>query len=294
MATVEMATELLPHAGKRRRGAPPRAWDVPPQPARACQARGCRAAADEATAHPGPASRGGRTARRCRRHVVHVARAGPRHQSVRTGARRARADAAVRHARAHAPVHSRRRRDDDRAPVLELCPTVQPLIDQLEPYPAAVMNDRLDLLAYNQRLASFFPDLESIPIEDRNVLWLAFTDPAWREVIIDWDDAVGRLVGDRAPWPSTSTSRPGRRSSRVSSRLSRVCGHVGAARRRGRSRAARSGRCTRPRRLSLDYTNLWLGQRLGTRIVAFTPADDRTRIRLERFCTKRRLLVWWR
>jgi hypothetical protein len=33
--------------------------------------------------------------------------------------------------------------------------------------------------------------------------------------------------------------------------------------------------------LSLDYTNLWLGQRLGTRIVAFTPADERTRERLE-------------
>jgi hypothetical protein len=34
--------------------------------------------------------------------------------------------------------------------------------------------------------------------------------------------------------------------------------------------------------LSLVYTNLWLGQRLGTRIVAFTPADERTRRRLER------------
>jgi hypothetical protein len=33
--------------------------------------------------------------------------------------------------------------------------------------------------------------------------------------------------------------------------------------------------------LSLDYTNLWLGQRLGTRIVAFTPADARTHARLE-------------
>src|SRR4029453_19340393 len=33
--------------------------------------------------------------------------------------------------------------------------------------------------------------------------------------------------------------------------------------------------------LSLDYTTLWLGQGLGTRIVAFSPADERTRRKLE-------------
>jgi hypothetical protein len=33
--------------------------------------------------------------------------------------------------------------------------------------------------------------------------------------------------------------------------------------------------------LLLDYTNLWVGQQVGTRIIAFTPADERTRQRLE-------------
>jgi hypothetical protein len=33
--------------------------------------------------------------------------------------------------------------------------------------------------------------------------------------------------------------------------------------------------------LTLEYTNLWLGQRLGTRIVAYTPGDERTRKKLE-------------
>jgi hypothetical protein len=33
--------------------------------------------------------------------------------------------------------------------------------------------------------------------------------------------------------------------------------------------------------LSVEYTNLWLGERLGTRIVAFTPADERTRRQLD-------------
>jgi hypothetical protein len=34
--------------------------------------------------------------------------------------------------------------------------------------------------------------------------------------------------------------------------------------------------------LLLDYTNLWLNPSLGVRIIAFSPADDRTRRRLER------------
>jgi hypothetical protein len=33
--------------------------------------------------------------------------------------------------------------------------------------------------------------------------------------------------------------------------------------------------------LNVDYTNLWVGQQVGTRIVAYTPADARTRERLE-------------
>jgi hypothetical protein len=34
--------------------------------------------------------------------------------------------------------------------------------------------------------------------------------------------------------------------------------------------------------MRFDYTYLWIGQRLGTRIVTYTPADDETRLRLER------------
>lgn len=33
--------------------------------------------------------------------------------------------------------------------------------------------------------------------------------------------------------------------------------------------------------LHFGYTYLWLGQRLGTRIVTYTPTDARTRRRLE-------------
>src|SRR4051794_22045063 len=59
---------------------------------------------DATPPHTWTAPRRGRSARGCRRYLVHVARAGPRHQSIGAGARRDREDAAVRHARALAPV----------------------------------------------------------------------------------------------------------------------------------------------------------------------------------------------
>ena len=166
---------------------------------------------------------------------------------------------------------------------LGLCTTVQPLIDQLEPFPAVVVNSRLDLLACNRAYASFFPDLESIPTEDRNILWLAFTNTEWRAAIVDRDDVLGRMVAeyrgamaehlDDPAW-KTLVARLHRASPEFAALWER---HdvVGVESRLKRARHPEVGL------LRLVYTNLWLGQGLGTRIVAFTPADERSRAKLE-------------
>src|SRR6185312_878933 len=88
---------------ERRRDPPQRAGGVRPQPARADHARERRPYLGPAATHARPAARGGCAARRRRRHLVHVARAGPRHQRVRPGARRDRAHAPLRRDRALAP-----------------------------------------------------------------------------------------------------------------------------------------------------------------------------------------------
>src|SRR4029450_7088736 len=61
-----------------------------------------------------------------------------------------------------------------------LCPPVHPRIDRFEPFPAMVVNSRLDLLAYNRVYASFFDELHTIQIEDRNILCLPYTHPQWQ------------------------------------------------------------------------------------------------------------------
>jgi transcriptional regulator with XRE-family HTH domain len=163
-----------------------------------------------------------------------------------------------------------------------LCPTVQPLIDQLEPYPAMVVNARLDLLAYNRAYASFFDDLDTIPTEDRNILWLVFTHPQWRSAIVDWDDVAGLVAEYRAAM-AEHLDDPAWKT--LVARLHRSSPEFGAIWERHDVQLADS-RMKRTRHptaglLNLVYTNLWIGQHVGIRIVAFTPADERTRQRLE-------------
>jgi transcriptional regulator with XRE-family HTH domain len=164
-----------------------------------------------------------------------------------------------------------------------LCPTLQPLIDQLEPFPAMVVSARLDLLAYNRVYASFFPDLEAISIEDRNVLWLVFTNPEWQATIVDWDDIVGRMVAEYRAAMADHLDDPAWRN--LVNRLLRTSPEFGAVWERHDVQGveSRTKRAMHPSAglLKLVYTNLWVGQQVGTRIVAFTPADSRTRERLD-------------
>src|SRR3954466_12564615 len=73
-------------------------------------------------------------------------------------------------------------------------PTIQPLLHQLEPYPAAVVNGRYDILAYNRTYQALIGPLDELPTEDRNMLWLMFTDPEVRSRMVNWEQAAGFLV----------------------------------------------------------------------------------------------------
>jgi transcriptional regulator with XRE-family HTH domain len=167
---------------------------------------------------------------------------------------------------------------------LALYPTVQPLIDQFEPYPAIALSARLDLLAYNRPYASFFSDLEEIPLEDRNALWLAFTHPEWDTAIVDREEVLGRMVAEYRAAMAEHLDDPAWKA--LVARLHRASPEFTAFWERHDVQGAesRTKRAMHPTAglLSLDYTNLWLAPNLGTRIVAFTPADDQTRDRLER------------
>jgi transcription regulator MmyB-like protein/helix-turn-helix protein len=163
-----------------------------------------------------------------------------------------------------------------------LPPTIQPLLDHLVPYPACVRNARYDVLAYNPTYSHLFGDLDKLPFEDRNALWLCFTNPSWRAAMIDWEDATRQMVAELRAAMAEHVAEPAWKC--LISRLS-TASHEFAELWERHDVAAPENRTKRFMHadvglLRLDYTNLWLGQRLGTRMVTYTPADPETEARL--------------
>ena len=79
------------------------------------------------------------------------------------------------------------------------------LIDAFEPAPAYVLGPRWEFAAWNAAQARLYPPIETLPEEDRSLLWVLFADPATRDLIVDWDLhsrqalAEFRAVDDRGP-----------------------------------------------------------------------------------------------
>jgi transcriptional regulator with XRE-family HTH domain len=69
-----------------------------------------------------------------------------------------------------------------------LAPGYQRFLDQLDPFPAVAMSWRYDILAYNTAYRFLRCDLEQIPLEERNFLWLFFTHSAYVDFVEDRDN----------------------------------------------------------------------------------------------------------
>lgn len=64
--------------------------------------------------------------------------------------------------------------------------SMQQVLDSLEPNPAYITCPRWDLLAWNRAACLVFSGFDRKPLAERNLLWLAFTDQAMRQLFINW------------------------------------------------------------------------------------------------------------
>ncbi len=101
--------------------------------------------------------------------------------------------------------------------------TLRDVLDAQGDNPAYLIDAHLNLLAWNQAAIDVFgmpDDLAGVPAEERNLLWLIFTDDS-RYLLVDWErhaklllaqfrDASRHLVGD--PWFDGFVERLKRRS----------------------------------------------------------------------------------
>ncbi|MBS2551145.1 helix-turn-helix domain-containing protein [Catenulispora sp. NL8] len=169
----------------------------------------------------------------------------------------------------------------------ELSPTVTPafqaMLDRLEPFPACLQNGRYDILAYNRAFSRLMCDMDRLPREDRNCIWLAFTNDQWRAATGDLEDSIRVMVAKFRAAMAEHLAEPAWRNLHdrlmelpefrdlwdrhevvaVSDNTKHIDNpHVGY--------------------LKLMNTSLWLAPQAGARLLTYVPEDDQTRVRLER------------
>jgi transcriptional regulator with XRE-family HTH domain len=168
------------------------------------------------------------------------------------------------------------------------CPTITPsvlrIMEQLEPLPVVALNSRFDVLAYNRTYRYLLTDLDAVPPGERNVMWLAFTDPLWRTIMVDHEAATAGMVARFRGAMADHVAEPAWKSLVKRLRLAspefealweqREVGTSGHGEKRFRNQ--------REGLMHFEFTTLWLGPRQSSRLVTYTPADDETRERVER------------
>ncbi|MEU9342487.1 helix-turn-helix transcriptional regulator [Streptomyces sp. NPDC048278] len=80
------------------------------------------------------------------------------------------------------------------APV-KVDPLLERLVRELSPKPAYVMNPWWDLLAYNDAYAELLGGLDQRPEDERNILWITFTESRGSGLFVDWLGEARSLAG---------------------------------------------------------------------------------------------------
>jgi transcriptional regulator with XRE-family HTH domain len=163
-------------------------------------------------------------------------------------------------------------------------PATRALLDKLEPFPASVTNGRFDLLAYNHAYTHLAGDLDALPFEDRNTMWLCFTHPSRRTMLLDRDEAMRRMVGQYRAAMAEHVGEPAwkclvKRLQQASPEFVELWKRHDVIEPENATK-----RFLHPDvgLLQFTYTNLWLSPRMNVRLVTYVPADEGTRAAMER------------
>lgn len=78
--------------------------------------------------------------------------------------------------------------------VEDVSPAVRRLVAHLGPNPAWITGRRGDLLAWNRAAMAVFGDYSGLAEGRRNLVWLVFTDPHLRTLLIDWEQSARHLL----------------------------------------------------------------------------------------------------
>ena len=165
-----------------------------------------------------------------------------------------------------------------------LTPAARRIMDQLSGFPSVALNERFDILAYNRTFAKVIIDLDALPPEDHNLLWLAFTHEEWRRAMPMRDQVCERLVATFRAAMANHVGEPAWQD--LANRLSAASADFAQlwARHDIQPPGQRLKLVDSPLvgLLRLESASLWTSQGGAVRLVVYTPQDDETAARLQR------------
>lgn len=158
------------------------------------------------------------------------------------------------------------------------------MLDQLAPFPAVIQNSRFDILAYNSTYGRLLCDLDALPEEDRNCLWLAFTNADWRASLVDLDKTLCVMAAKFRASMAGHVAEPAwkalvARLEAASPEFREIWARQEVVRPVSHSKIFRHKEVGL---LRLSSTGLWTGPNHGPKMLTYTPDDEESRERLER------------
>jgi transcriptional regulator with XRE-family HTH domain len=161
-------------------------------------------------------------------------------------------------------------------------PQQRATLAKLDPFPATVQSAKYDILAYNRAYNSLITNVDEIPVEDRNCLWLMFTDDRWRKQVVDWDGAATRMVANLRGAMADHVGDSGWKSFIARLRAASPEFAERWDRHEVRGIESKSKRFRHPEVgvLTFDTTYTWLAPRSGRRLLVYVPADAETERRI--------------
>ncbi|QIK11580.1 helix-turn-helix domain-containing protein [Streptomyces sp. ID38640] len=162
------------------------------------------------------------------------------------------------------------------------------ILEQLTPFPAVVQNSRFDILAYNRTYGRLMCDLDALPEEDRNCMWLAFTHPEWRATVGDLEAAMRVMAAKFRASMAEHVAEPAwkalvARLTEASPEFREIWAQHEVIR---PVSSVKLFRHPRVGALELTATSLWTGPSPGPKLLSYTPVDETSRERLEQLAAE--------
>ncbi|KPI02585.1 helix-turn-helix domain protein [Actinobacteria bacterium OK074] len=170
-------------------------------------------------------------------------------------------------------------------------PLLDRLVAELSPRPAYVLSPCWDLLAWNDAQAGLIGDPLRWPVNERNMLWLLFTQPWMRGLLVDWHDDTRRLIAEYRVAAARHAGHP-----RFDQLTQSLLDASGEFREGWAEHDVGVFRPTRKEfdhpalgRFTFDYAKLASGEDSEAKVVVYLPSDEETRGKLPALAESGRL-----